>query len=105
MQWSADITEHAHIEEIKLPVHMGNNQNYYSQIMHHLDRLEKCFCFHLVTYIDRHVAQSFEDELDGDDKHEPDAGASSLTGYHTPTCSIIDYFCSLQSINLSSRRC
>ena len=43
MQWSADITEHAHIEEIKLPVHTGNNQNYYSQIMHHLDRLESAF--------------------------------------------------------------
>ena len=53
MQWSADITEHAHVEEIKLPARAGNNQNYYSQIMRHLDRLEKCFRFDLATYIDR----------------------------------------------------
>ena len=94
MQWSADITEHAHVEEIKLPAHAGNNQNYYSQITHHLDRLEKCFRFDLATYIDRHVdpLPEFEDELDGNNEHEPDAEANFLAGYHTPTCSVINYF-------------
>ena len=32
MQWSADVTEHTHVQEIKVPAHAGNNQNYYSQI-------------------------------------------------------------------------
>ncbi|KAI6010585.1 hypothetical protein EDC04DRAFT_2610106 [Pisolithus marmoratus] len=32
IQWSAAITEHAHIEEIKVPACASNNQNYYSQI-------------------------------------------------------------------------
>ena len=94
MQWSADITEHAHVNEIKLPARAGNNQNYYSQITRHLDRLEKCFRFDLATYIDRRVDPSpeFEDELDRDDEHEPDAEASSLAGYHTPPRPVIDYF-------------
>lgn len=29
MQWSADPTEHAHIQEIKIPACSGNNQDYY----------------------------------------------------------------------------
>ncbi|KAF8833917.1 hypothetical protein BDN67DRAFT_873321, partial [Paxillus ammoniavirescens] len=45
MQWSADPTEHAHVQEIKAPAQAGNNQNYYNQIARHLDRLEKCFRF------------------------------------------------------------
>ena len=51
MQWSADITEHAHVQEIKVPAHAGNNQNYYSQIAWHLDRSEKCFRFDLATHL------------------------------------------------------
>ena len=43
MQWSADITEHPHIQEIKILACTGNNQNYYSQIVCYLDHSEKCF--------------------------------------------------------------
>ncbi|KIK92374.1 hypothetical protein PAXRUDRAFT_34547 [Paxillus rubicundulus Ve08.2h10] len=43
IQWLADPMEHAHVQEIKAPVQVGNNQNYYNQIAHHLDCLEKCF--------------------------------------------------------------
>ena len=32
-QYSADITEHAHVTEIKKPAHSGNNQDYESQIV------------------------------------------------------------------------
>lgn len=32
IQWSADVTEHAHITEIKAPVESGNNQKYEEQI-------------------------------------------------------------------------
>jgi hypothetical protein len=31
-QWSADISEHVHVMEIKHPARSGNNQNYESQI-------------------------------------------------------------------------
>ncbi|KAF8548502.1 hypothetical protein OG21DRAFT_1489339 [Imleria badia] len=47
MQWSVDTTEHAHIQEIKTPAQMGNNQNYYNQIARYLDRSDKCFHFDL----------------------------------------------------------
>ena len=47
IQWSADITEHAHIDLIKDPVRTSNNNNYDPQICHHLDRLEKCRNFDL----------------------------------------------------------
>jgi len=35
MQWSADVTELTHVQEIKIPARAGNNQNYYSQIVHY----------------------------------------------------------------------
>lgn len=54
MQWSADVTEHAHVKEIMVPAHTGNNQNYYSQVACHLDQLDKCFCFDLATYVKEH---------------------------------------------------
>ena len=41
IQWSADITEHAHITEIKVPGRSGNNQSYNPQICRWLDRSEK----------------------------------------------------------------
>ena len=49
MQWTADVTEHAHVTEIKQPARSGNNQDYYAQIARHLDRSDKCFRFDLAT--------------------------------------------------------
>ena len=40
-QWSADVTEHLHIDIIKVPRDNTNNLNYYSQICCHLDHDEK----------------------------------------------------------------
>ncbi|KAG1733957.1 hypothetical protein EDB19DRAFT_1896533 [Suillus lakei] len=48
-QWSADVTEHAHITEIKDPARSSNNNNYELQICRHLDRLDKCLRFELAT--------------------------------------------------------
>jgi hypothetical protein len=48
-QRSADITEHAHITEIKTPSHNTNNNNYSPQICRALDRTEKCRRFQLAT--------------------------------------------------------
>ena len=51
IQWSADITEHAHITEIKNPASASNNQNYDPQICRSLDRLDKCRRFDLATSV------------------------------------------------------
>lgn len=41
-QYTADITEHVHVMEIKQPAWSGNNQNYDMQIVCALDRHDKC---------------------------------------------------------------
>ena len=104
MQWSADITEHAHVEEIKVPARAGNNQNYNNQIARHLDRLDKCLRFDLATYIQQHVDQRGTDDEDfsdlgADKEHEPDC-EDCLTGYSTLTRQIPDYFSTSTSLLL-----
>ena len=49
MQWMANITEHVHVTEIKQPAHAGNNQDYHTQIVRHLNRREKYFQFDITT--------------------------------------------------------
>jgi hypothetical protein len=51
IQWSADVTEHAHITEIKNPADSGNNQNYEEQICCNLDHMDKIHHFDLATTI------------------------------------------------------
>ena len=96
LQWSADITEHAHVQVIKVPTHSGNNQNYYSQIAHYLDRSEKCFHFDITTYLaSRPSNQQDNDELsDQDEDHHPELKLQdhSLTDQMVLTQSVINYF-------------
>ncbi|KAG2122736.1 hypothetical protein DEU56DRAFT_745840 [Suillus clintonianus] len=71
-QWSADITEHAHITEVKDPARSSNNREYDPQICRHLDRAEKCRRFELATSLldleQSHSAEVPEDvDPDGDD--------------------------------------
>ena len=49
INWTADHTEHAHIEVVKDPTRAGNNQKYEEQICRNLDRSEKCRRFDLAT--------------------------------------------------------
>ncbi|KAI6100764.1 hypothetical protein EDD16DRAFT_1717073 [Pisolithus croceorrhizus] len=96
MQWSADITEHAHIKEIKVPACAGNNQNYNNQIVYYLDWLDKCLCFDLATYIQQHVDQLGTDDesfsnSDMEEGYELD-GEGYLSAYSTLTCQIPNYF-------------
>ena len=49
INFTADHTEHAHIEVVKDPARSGNNQNYEDQICRHLDRSDKCRKFDLAT--------------------------------------------------------
>jgi len=99
MQWSADITEHAHIQEIKVPACAGNNQNYYSQIARYLDRSEKCFRFDLTTHLHSQASEvnhgeDDEDELPlgTDDRHEPDSEDSSFADHLAAFCPVSNYF-------------
>ncbi|KIM56168.1 hypothetical protein SCLCIDRAFT_29796 [Scleroderma citrinum Foug A] len=93
LQWSADITEHAHITEIKKPACTGNNQSYYSQIARHLDRTEKCARFDVATCIlSLHEGVSDTNEEDQDHQHEPDE-EMDIDSYHSsPTRKVINYF-------------
>ena len=51
IQFSADITEHTHITEIKNPARAGNNWQYEAQICRDLDRTDKMCCFDLAIAI------------------------------------------------------
>ncbi|KIK17896.1 hypothetical protein PISMIDRAFT_14783 [Pisolithus microcarpus 441] len=93
MQWSVDVTEHAHVTEVKNPACAGNNQNYYTQIAHHLGRSDKCFRFDLAT----NIASSHDSHPDNggdptDEDHEPDDEKSHNLLYHSPIQKIVDYF-------------
>jgi hypothetical protein len=98
MEWTTDVTEHVHVDEIKVPARTGNNQNYYNQITHHLDRLEKCFRFDLAMYIEErcHLDPTVYEDFSGDssygEDHEPDAENFSISEYVAPTHPSIDYF-------------
>lgn len=93
MQWSANVMEHANVEEIKVPVRAGNNQNYYSQITRYLDQLDKCFRFDLATYIKEcHHTDFAADEGFVEEDHELDTEKLSISEYFTLICPIINYF-------------
>ena len=51
IQWSADSTEHAHINVIKTPSDNTNTSQYGPQICHHLDHDERRCFFNLATVI------------------------------------------------------
>ncbi|KAJ7435753.1 hypothetical protein FB451DRAFT_1344717 [Mycena latifolia] len=53
IQWSADVTEHAHIPLVKEPASHSNNQKYEPQICCHLDRRDKVSRFDLATSMQR----------------------------------------------------
>lgn len=86
MQWSADPTEHAHVQAIKIPARAGNNKDYYNQIARYLDRSEKCLRFDIATYLERNapperVGEDHDETLDHDDQREPDEDNISLSDH------------------------
>ena len=108
IQWSADVTEHAHITAVKDPARSGNNQNYEPQICRYLDRLDKLRQFDLATAIkeakvDFRAGPGAEDDShEGEDVHEGDllvTSSSSLLTHIDPVSSlcgpsrnIVNYF-------------
>ncbi|KAG2148856.1 hypothetical protein DEU56DRAFT_730116 [Suillus clintonianus] len=79
MQWSADVTELAHISEIKDPARASNNNNYDPQICRHLDRAEKCRCFELATSLLDSTTKEPEDlDADADVDADVDVDAQDI---------------------------
>ncbi|KAF8550600.1 hypothetical protein OG21DRAFT_1525023 [Imleria badia] len=74
LQWTADTTEHAHIEVVKNPAAMTNNMNYNAQICCTLDHDEKCRLFNIAISL----SQQYKDmENGGDADQELDADADA----------------------------
>ncbi|KAJ6571013.1 hypothetical protein DFH09DRAFT_1246876 [Mycena vulgaris] len=71
LQWSADITEHAHITLIKDPASHSNNQNHEQQICRYLDRRDKVAQFDLATAIE---CAGVELDVDPDEEEDDDDG-------------------------------
>lgn len=75
LQWSADVTERAHIPLIKQPASRSNNQNHEQQICRNLDRRDKVAQFELATAmvkagVDLGFSNSDPDESDEEDSDE-----------------------------------
>ena len=86
MQWSADVTEHAHIKVVKEPARAGNNQKHEEQICRTLDRSYKCRNFDLAMSIRgsevklrKQLAESLPDQpgddplSEAEDENDPNA--------------------------------
>jgi len=70
-----------------------NNQNYYSQIAHHLDCAEKCIHFDLATRIlSLHTDVGDVGEEGKDHEHEPKPKEETDNLHPSPTHRVINYF-------------
>ena len=93
MQWTADVTEHAHVTEIKQPTRSGNNQNYHTQIVRHLNHNKRCLRFDIATHFASIEEDgSEEDDEAHEDEHEPDPETLNMKCYHLPSHPPINYF-------------
>ena len=81
MQWSADPTERAHIDYIKIPGRAGNKHDYDEQICRHLDRQEKCENFTLAMKIKLGEDLNKEDEDDHENASVSNGGARQISDY------------------------
>ncbi|KAI6035326.1 hypothetical protein F5J12DRAFT_902149 [Pisolithus orientalis] len=84
IQWTADVTEHAHVSEIKTPASASNNNNYDPQICQYLNCAEKCRMFELTTSLYESKIHSHEIS-----DYEEVNLVSKMPG---PTQPITDYF-------------
>ncbi|KAF8128250.1 hypothetical protein EV363DRAFT_1400733 [Boletus edulis] len=68
LQWTADTTEHAHIEVVKNPTAMTNNMNYNAQICCTLDCDKKCQLFNIAISLSQQY-KHMENELWSESPH------------------------------------
>jgi len=86
IQWSADVTEHAHIDQIKDPARGSNNHNYDPQICRQLDHLEKCRGFELAMSLKDpelglDTSTGAMDGEPGDEENDPSVISRCVTDY------------------------
>ncbi|KAG1893322.1 uncharacterized protein F5891DRAFT_1131322 [Suillus fuscotomentosus] len=94
-QWSADVTEHAHITEVKDPARSTNNNNYDPQICRYLDCAEKCRRFELATGIldcGESVGKLEDLDPDDEDTNVNDADVQDIFISATQSRPITNYF-------------
>ncbi|KAF8548025.1 hypothetical protein OG21DRAFT_1489716 [Imleria badia] len=72
LQWSADTTEHAHIEVVKEPASMTNHHDYDAQICRALDRDERCRLFNATICLQTTIGD--HDNTINDDDEDEDTG-------------------------------
>jgi len=97
IQWSADVTECAHITVIKDPASRTNNHDYKSQICRHLDQEEKCRRFDLATAVReagldlRYIAldSAIGADSDANADNKDGTSSSSLLGYINPVSRLV----------------
>ena len=78
MQWTADVMEHTHVTEIKVPVESSNNNNYEPQICRYLDRAEKCRSFEFATsLLGQHVPGGSPSDVDSETFSDTDPDPAS----------------------------
>jgi len=96
IQWSADVTERAHISEIKIPSQASNNQKYEAQIARHLDCAEKCRRFDLATSLqdpdDRQAVNEVMEQIVGVSDQAQSSSGSSISRLVGFTPSQVNYF-------------
>lgn len=108
IQWTADMTEHAHILMIKNPARRSNNVDIDPQICRHLDRLEKSSKFELATSL-RELQDATHNGEDGDPMESADVGTDdddtrlfhSVAKLGQPKRTPTDYFSKAHELSLS----
>ena len=106
-QWSADITEHAHVMAIKKPARAGNGLDYDSQICRTLDRTDKIRRFDLATSIRAAGIQFGEDlgpESDDDWYGDDDNDDDSVPHQINQTSDLLANIDSVSALGGSQRR-
>ncbi|KAI6037268.1 hypothetical protein BKA83DRAFT_4120792 [Pisolithus microcarpus] len=113
VQWSADMTEHAHIEVIKEPASTTNHQNYNTQICRYLDRVERCWLFKTATCLstlsnandthDQDLAAEDDGAEDGDMNMADDEDAAAiLKDIWSSRRSVLDLFSIAERLRTTS---
>ena len=81
MQWTTDVTEHAHVEVVKEPFHASNYCDFDSQICCAMDCAEWHYNFDLATFIklvgidvfsSRHVSEDPNHNPNSDELNDND---------------------------------
>lgn len=107
-QWTADVTEHAHVVVIKNPARRSNNIDIDPQICHHLDHIKKCSKFKFATSLreSQNPAPTDPEHHQNEDLEAPTTTDiddesrlfQSVTKLGQPKCCPTDYFRKAQEL-------